>query len=342
MNEEIFLKSLKIVCDEINKNKTTVSSTDFNNVKIYIKNNPNDPNVNLFKECLINMLQTPFLDNNFIQAINIPDEEKYRKKQEILRNFPLKWEEYQYRLYFYNLISTNNSIDFWTDCIKFFKEEGKCCIPENIIDKFIDFKNDNMLTIKSSKDYYLNYENELNLYQQLLSGQITEDFNDFKSNVKDKHLLSDYELFKKYEYKKIGNIGETYIFKKIKHMPNAIFTAKDIGNGFGFDMYYQTYNNKQIIENLIEVKSTTNLNGNDFIELTENEYNVMINTLNEPNVEYYICRVFIDINKIEPEYYFLKLSGNTLKDINNNIEYEVDETNNHLFKRKQKVLSLNK
>ena len=38
MNEEIFLKSLKIVCDEITKNKTTISSSDFNIVKLYIKN----------------------------------------------------------------------------------------------------------------------------------------------------------------------------------------------------------------------------------------------------------------------------------------------------------------
>lgn len=339
MSEEIFLKSLKIVCDEITKNKTTVSSTDFNNVKIYIKNNPNDPNVKLFKECLINMLQTPFLDNNFIKAINIPDEQKYRKKQEIIRNFPLKWEEYQYRLYFYNLISIDNSIDFWTDCINFFKVEGKCCIPENIIDKFIDFKNNNMLTIKSSKDNYLSYENELGLYKQALSGQLSEDFNNFKNNIINKETFSNYELLKQYEYKKIGNIGETYIFKKIEHMPHATFTAKDIGNGFGFDMYYQMYDNNKIIENLIEVKSTTNLNGNDFIELSDNEYNVMINTQNEPNIEYYICRVFIDINKNEPEYYFLKLNENTLKDINNNIEYEVDENNNHLFKRKQKVLN---
>lgn len=339
MSEEIFLKSLKIVCDEITKNKTTVSSTDFNNVKIYIKNNPTDYNVKLFKSCLINILQTPFLDNSFIQAINIPDEQKYRKKQEIIKNFPLKWEEYQYRLYFYNLISIDNYVDFWIDCINFFKDEGNCNIPENIINEFIDFKNNNMLTIKSNKDNYLSYENELGLYKQALSGQLSEDFNNFKNNIINKETFSNYELSKQYEYKKIGNIGETYIFKKIEHMPHATFTAREIGNGFGFDMYYQMYDNNKIIENLIEVKSTTNLNGNDFIELSDNEYNVMINTQNEPNIEYYICRVFIDINKNEPEYYFLKLNENTLKDINNNIEYEVDENNNHLFKRKQKVLN---
>lgn len=344
MNEIEFINSLKIVCTEIYKNKTNVSSKDLKNVRLFMDKNPTNPNVILFKNRFIDLFQKQFLNPEFINALNIQDNEKYRKKQEVLKHFPLKYEEFQYRLYFYALFQINDSIDIWTDCINFFKKEGKCNIEENIIDKFITFKNNNLIPIKSNKDNYLNYETELNLYKQLLLGITTKDFYNFKNSLdaKDKYSLSDYEILKKYEYKKIGNIGELYIYEKVKHMPNAIFTAKDIGNGFGFDIYYQNYNNLQIIENLVEVKTTANLNGDDYIELSENEYNIMMNTLNDDNVNYYVCRIFIDTNKDNFEYYFLKLDGNTLKDENNNIEYEMNQENKHIFKRKQKVLTLNK
>lgn len=340
MSEEAFKEYFKVVRDDIENNRTTVSSEDFKNVKLFLKNNPENFNSKFFINWLINIYQKPFVDFEFIEALGIPDNQKYRKMQQIIKYFPLKWENFQYRLYFYNLFHIEDSVDFWTDCINFFKDQGKCWIPQNIIDSFTKFKDENMKTITSSRDEYQDYDTELNSYKMLLDGKIPEDFDNFKDSIRDKHLFSEYELLKNYENKKIGNIGEIFIFEKIKHMPNAIFTSKDIGNGFGFDMYYQIYENYQITENLVEVKSTTNLEGNDFIKLTENEYDVMINLSNEPNVNYYICRVFIDINKQEFEYYFLKLEGNTLKDINNNIEYEVDKDDKYSFKRKQKTLTI--
>jgi len=47
-------------------------------------------------------------------------------------------------------------------------------------------------------------------------------------------------------------------------MPYSILTSRDLENGFGYDIYYQTYEHDLIIENLVEVKSTTYLNGNDY------------------------------------------------------------------------------
>ena len=336
-----FLNSLSIALEKIKNGKNDLSSEDFNNIKFFIINNPNDPDVLNFKKIMIDFLQKPFLEEELINALRMPDDLKYLKKQRICQHFPLKWvSDFDYRLYFYNLFYINSNDSFWMDCINFFKSLDKCIIPEDIIEKLNEFIINNDEIIRHFKDDYKTLDEEIKLYKEFISGKNTSDYGNYmKYNyyLINEQCISDYNKEKMYANKKIGNIGELYIFEQLKNYYNTIFAARDIGNGFGFDFYSQSYQEGRIIENLIEVKSTTNLDGNDFIKLSSNELKVMKNALSEPNVNYYICRVFIDFEKDSFEYYYLKLEGNTLKDINNNIEYKMDENNECLFHRKQKI-----
>ena len=139
--------------------------------------------------------------------------------------------------------------------------------------------------------------------------------------------------------------GELYTFENlIKPCSNPIFTSRDLGDGFGYDMYYQYPNNNQIIENLVEVKTTTNTSGNDYFTLSPNEYNILLQTINEHTVDYYICRVFFNPDKMDFNYCFLKLENNLLISTtynNDGIAYEVSQNDNLCFVRKQKTKTLN-
>ena len=128
------------------------------------------------------------------------------------------------------------------------------------------------------------------------------------------------------------------IILRDKDAYNTIFTAKEIGNGFGYDIYYQSLVNGQIIENLIEVKTTTkndnqNLREDDSFILTENEYNVMLEA-KENNANYLIARVLFDnVQNVPIDYCYLQLcDDNVLRslDFNDNvIEYEFTPLNNY-------------
>ena len=85
MSEEAFKEYFKVVRDDIENNRTTVSSEDFKNVKLFLKNNPENFNSKFFINWLINIYQKPFVDFEFIEALGIPDNQKYRKMQQIIK-----------------------------------------------------------------------------------------------------------------------------------------------------------------------------------------------------------------------------------------------------------------
>jgi len=68
---------------------------------------------------------------------------------------------------------------FWNDCINFFKSENKCFIPQDVIDRLNIFIENNPTIIKSSKDTYNDYDDEVSIYKQHLSGTTPKDFKDF-------------------------------------------------------------------------------------------------------------------------------------------------------------------
>ena len=121
------------------------------------------------------------------------------------------------------------------------------------------------------------------------------------------------------------------LFLKWKKYPNIFRYVYKENGGHGSTI------NKGI--ELAQGKYFRVLDGDDYFSISENEYNTMINSHTYGNVNYYVCRVFVDINNPNFEYHFLKFENNTLKSINGDLEYVFDkqENDNYYFKRNQKV-----
>lgn len=345
MNEKDFLKSLQIIYQDITK----ADSKDLDNVKYYAYKNPNDINVINFKTWFINMYRAPFLNEKLKEALYIPDDFKYQKEQLIAQNLPFYLRDINYQTLFYGLIWNEHTKHFYQTFFNFLKSENQCLIPDDMINRIDTFMSTKKLIINNS-DKYHTLEKEINIYLSLLFDKVPSEFSKFKdqqiieAKLNNKYISYN-EILDNFEKTTLGNIGELYIFENIiKPCSSSIFTSRDLGDGFGYDMYYQYPNNNQIIENLVEVKTTTNTSGNDYFTLSPNEYNTLLQTINEHNVDYYICRVFFNPDKIDFNHCFLKLENNLLISTtynNDGIAYEVSQNDNLCFVRKQKTKTLN-
>ena len=97
----------------------------------------------------------------------------------------------------------------------------------------------------------------------------------------------------------VGKVGEYFTANYITScdcFKNFQFTARNLGNGFGYDMYFTNTKNDIIFEYLIEVK-TTNKSfyepGLDSFTITSNELKVMQRADKSPNAKYFIARVYL-------------------------------------------------
>lgn len=146
----------------------------------------------------------------------------------------------------------------------------------------------------------------------------------FKNPQKFSSEIQPYENYEEQLYriqnKAIGNIGEIILYDLLKIKDNCYFVARDINDFFGFDIYY-TENDKEF---LIEVKTTTYNREKDYFNISENEYQQMLDCLNKDNVKYIIARVFLDtdLNLVSINKLTL-IDEETLEDMNNpNIHYK--------------------
>lgn len=346
-----FLKSLNIIYKEMINNAPIKSYKDYKFVKNFIFEHPDDEDVLIIKNWILTEYQKLFLDSNFLNALNIADNLRYMKKQLIYNYLPFVHTNQNYPSYFYSLIVSpceffGNISNFYKGCFWFFKEQNKCLITDEQIEKINKFLIENNTILKGGIDKYDDFYVELLRYKNILLNRFDNDFDEFR---KDKEISAlcynqryDGNIIKDYENKKLGTIGELYVSEQMKNLNNYIFTARDLGNGFGFDMYFQHSENNIIYENLVEVKTTSKLDENDYFSLSDNEYNTLINSYNYPNVNYFVCRVFVDINNNKFNCHLLKLEDNLFKSINSDLEYELNENynNNYYFKRKSKVKKL--
>ena len=351
MSRDYFIQCLNVVYYEILNDIWPNSTKEFKYVKEYVFDYPTDPEVLKFKNFMLTTYQNLILNQDFINALNMSDDLKFLKIQEIYKNIPFIFSHQYYPHYFYSLIISPSEYygslpNFFKACYWFFKEENKCFISQDIINKIDDFMNSNAALISGSKDAYYDYHIELLKYRNISFNIFDDEFKEFKFSERLRDMyIDDYTVIKNYMYKKLGVIGELIAFNSIKNFPNANLVARDLGNGFGYDIYFQNIENNQIIENLFEVKTTTNNSGNDIIFITENEYNMMMSTINT-NAHYYICRVFANIDKSEQfNISLLQLvDGNRLISIlpNDNIEYYLENVvgNTYQFRRKMKKLEL--
>lgn len=78
--KEIFLKYKDTVLKEINSNTLNLSLKEFKFVQNYIFNHPNDNDVLVITNYLIERYKDILLNNNFIDALKLNDDLRYLKR----------------------------------------------------------------------------------------------------------------------------------------------------------------------------------------------------------------------------------------------------------------------
>lgn len=341
MDNNIFKKSAKIVISQIYNNTdiTKISSNDFNIVRDFMHDHPNDNDVITFKNALATLYAKQFKNVNLINALSMPNKLIYFKKQQVLQNLPFILTQNFYPSYLYQLFCLPSDClggieTFYKPVFWFIKSVDSSLISEDIINAINSFVTNNKIIINSNKDNYDSYKNEINYYKNATKNIFnSDDFNDFSITQSTQGMFSESKIKLMYINKKLGNIGELIIYNFIKNFKNACFVAKDLGNGFGYDLYFQIQA-VDTIECLVEVKTTKSMTDNDYFYLSENEYNTMLNTLNNENIKYIICRVNINNTSIL-EYYLLEfVDSHTLRSANydqDHVEYYLEPNDNNTY-----------
>ena len=346
----------------INNNSSTYSSDLFFKVQSYMNRYPNDEDVSNFRNWFANYMIRPFMNDSFIRALNYDSRFKYGRYQEMFKYFPysnINDNRIQYfnalanfpSQYYGNLYNLVKGIFWYGNAYSNFH------FSKEQIDIINDFLDNNYAAFMGSRDAYDSFENETLRYREALSKNFYLDFREFRYNSIEKawnlqKSITEEEVINNYVNKKLGNIGEIFLYNYLKNNPNnspVIFTARDLGNGFGFDMYHRNTYDVIPAEYLTEVKTTANLSGTDYFSLSNNEFNKMIDCANLDYSSYYIARGFYDsAQKQNPYYYILEYNKDNatlyLNQDKNNVLYErADSDNGHKFVRyNSRVLTLKK
>ena len=196
-----------------------------------------------------------------------------------------------------------------------------------LLEKFTNFIKDNENCFIYPKDDYDNYDDTKKELIDLLNG------------IYDKDKLSYYYYndLDMYKNKLVGILGELHVWKNFKNLNNSMFVARDYGNGFGYDIYYNKYVNNTLSELLLEIKSTIN-DKNDIFYLTNQERKTLEKSLKFSNSIYEIGRVKFNINNDKTSY--IQLGYDNSNDIfySKNHEYiyerssDDDKNNNDAYK----------
>ena len=351
--KKMFLKHKNTVLEEINSNTFNLSFDAFKFVQNYIFEHPNDHDVLVITNYLIERYKDILLNNNFINALKLNDDLRYLKRQEIQKNLPFLHTNNYYINYLFKTFVIPNKYygtltNFYNGLFYFLKEHNSCPLNDEQIKYIITFLENNKTILNINTNHYDSLNDEIIRYKNICLNRLTDDFSTFEQDKKALAAVYNHyyegNIMEDYKNKKLGIIGELYTFENLKQFMNSCFISRDLGDGFGYDIYFQNIQNNTIYENLIEVKTTTNINGNDYFSLSENEYNTIIQSQKYGNVNYYIGRIFADILNDNFSCNFLKLENNCFKSLDTSLEYEYinNQNNCYYFSNKQKSKTLTK
>lgn len=304
------IQYLNDVYNQIINNQEVSEIEKWNALKSFIFTYPNHEISLKVKTWFVNTYQPLFLTNELQNSFNISDDYKYLREQKIFYTSPFTSQKTkQYPEYFYHLINHcslhyGGIPNIYNGMDAFFTEQNQNFLPLGLIDKLNDYWEKHDAIRKAFSPYAQPY------------GKYIEELEKYEKNMDNEAL---------------GRLGEYDFYERIKPLPSPIFTAKDLGNGFGYDIYYFVQNQ----EHLIEVKTTAKKDGTDFIRLTKNEFNVMQQTLNDPKAIYIVSRVFANIDENQTKDFFytlLKFENNKLISYTDPfIEYELKDQDSEYY-----------
>ena len=325
----------------------------FNRLKEHVYLYPDDNISKYIKNWLLYNIQDEFLKPSLKEAFNMSDNLKYSKIVNIYQNLPCLTNNSEYQDYFYYIL-TNPSEYFGTyknfinGCKNFFDSMGNNIVNDEIFTNIRRFILDNNMIFKAGWDTYGTLTEEYNNLEMINNNIETKEFIGLKPYIESKLRLEQknysYEdMIWFYKNEKIGKIGELYSYEELKKInPNTIFVSKECGNGFGYDLLFKT----ESIEYLIEVKACLTTSKDSF-ELTSNENDTLLDSLNRDRTIYVVDRVYIDLenNKISRNSLNYNKDTNSFysyDDKGNIIEYTRNDKNPLRYDRKVNILTLKK
>lgn len=339
MTDAEFLQLEKEMLTELQQMKEVRIDNDFytklSSLRFHIVRNPQNQYVQDFITNLINIHLKHLITQDLINALNIHDYFYYGKQYSIYKSL----QHYYMRPFVHylpNILEIPSDI-YWNPFKTLFyvlQQYAPNLKNDPNLQAIEDFVNNNPNILFGSKDDYYDLEKEKELYNLARQGRDLDELKEYTRN----HQQYPEDARRSFINKRIGNIGEIYVYNNISKNYWHYFVAKDIKNGFGYDIYYLDNNN---IENLIEVKTTTLDKEDDTFYMSENEYNVMKKCTTSNYANYWICRVKLD-KELKPTYSFLIMRDEqTLIDVNNTqIEYKLSINPDNSVTCKRNTLSL--
>ncbi len=299
-------------------------------IKLYIYNNPDNQYVKQFIEVFIELYVEAFFNKDLINSFAIPEQYHYYKQIRIYMNLPYTLHPFYAQVLPKTLVVPSEVYgDFYQTFLWVLQKYRPWLADHPNLQSILNFVGENKNIIRGSKDDFNHLSVEINSYHQAINGQRLKELEDFAFM---EQCMDIEEVRRKFINKKIGNIGELYVYKLIKDQYFHYFVSRDIKNGFGYDIYY--FDSKSSIENLVEVKTTMNNSEDDYFKMSENEYDVMKKCFHNPFAQYYICRVHLD-KHLNPTYTLLSMQDDdTLS--NAETEYKLYQSlNGERYFRKQ-------
>ncbi len=289
----------------------------------------NNPKHIQVKKILSNFLYHKFLNNDFINAFDINN--KYKKELEIFKNL-IFYNDGYYSL-FKSLIWTEQSSSIYDELIWFLKTQNLDNDQYDIISNYLNNEKAKMI-LRSGRNDYNTLNNEVKNLNNFMKGFTSNEYISFRNLQRSLFNKNEIEIEQEYKAKKIGNIGEIISYDYLNKMKtNPYFVSKKCGDGFGYDIFFE-----YLYNNLIEVKTTLKYNTDDYFKLSNNEYNIMLDTLDLHDTNYYIFRVFVNIldnNDIRYSIDSLKsVNEKTLISTYDGKKYELDDSKEKIFIKK--------
>ena len=325
---------LELIVKLTSKEYKEFTSQDLRNIKEvrrYLIKYPEDQVTKDILEAEAEYIRLNILNLDFIKALYMSDELKYKKKHEMIRTLPLMNKK---DILFFNGINHKpenygNMINFYKGCFELLAEQNRYTFSEVDINKIINFVENNKDALLYAPQKYNKIDKEIELYKKASINYYTEDYEDFKKLVEGTALLqgkyADYnDTQDHYSDKKLNNIAEQYIFNCLNNMTDTEFISRDLTDGLGYDIYCTTIEDTKK-EVLIEVKAFIGENNKEF-SLNEKEFKTMIEALANSNVKYIICLSYIDLaDELKIQNVLLEANGPTkFIDINSSDEYCMD------------------